>query len=336
MDTRRRNHYDVTNRICIASPQDVRDEVKRLLGVHHPNLDLSVLDLAFQRYTELHAGVLPGFAAADTLYHDAQHGLDCTLGTARLLDGHSRGAGPGERISGRRAVLGLVIALFHDAGYVRRLADEASNGAAYTLSHVQRSAEFLEQILPTLGYAAEVSLAMKLVHFTGYEMPLDAIDVQDPLDRLLGFMVATSDLIVQTADRCYLEKCRDFLYQEFEVAGLSGTPKPGRPQPPYPDRDTLMRGTPAFNQKIWTERLDGYFGGIHGYFAVHFGGAYGEPHPYLDAVQANLARIRDVIATGNWDELRLRPRAIDAACMRRALGRPCSRRNLLQRVAVAA
>ena len=322
MESRRRNHYDVTNQICIADPLDVQGEVIRLLCRHDPRFDPAILSTAFRRFTELHAGVLPGYAAADTPYHDAQHSLDCTLGTARLIDGYNRAMPVGQRITPRRAVLGILTALFHDAGYIRRSGDRAGNGAAYTLSHVQRSGEFLERLLPSLGFAAEASLAGRLVHFTGYEMPLDTIDVQDPQDRALGFMIASSDLIVQTADRCYLEKCRDFLYPEFEVAGLAGAQQPSGPTPLYADVDTLMRGTPQFNARLWEDRLDGYFGGIHGYFGVHFGGRFGAPNPYTDAIKANLRRVKLAIRSGRFDDLRLRPRAVDAAWMRRALGLP--------------
>ncbi len=322
MESRRRNHYDVTNQICIADPLEVQGEVTRLLSRHDPRFDPAILSTAFRRFTELHAGVLPGYAAADTPYHDAQHSLDCTLGTARLIDGYNRAMPIAERISPRRALLGVLIALFHDSGYVRRNGDRAPNGAAYTLSHVQRSGEFLERILPSLGFAADAPLAGKIVHFTGYEMPLDAIDVHDPRDRALGFMIASSDLMVQTADRCYLEKCRDFLYPEFEVAGLAGPPQPGGPKPLYANVDVLMRGTPEFNAKLWEDRLDGYFGGIYRYFGVHFEGRYGAPDPYTDAIKANLRRMKLAIRSGRFDALRLRPRAVDASCMRNALGLP--------------
>lgn len=320
MESRRRNHYDVTNQICIADPHEVRDEVTRLLAAHDPLLDGGVLDAAFMSFTRLHAGMLPGYAAADTPYHDAQHSLDCALGTARLIDGHERGVPAAERIGPRRALLGVLIALFHDAGYVRRRGDRASNGTAYTLSHVQRSAEFLHQFLPDFGFRREAPLAGRIVHFTGYEMALDDIAVHDPRDRSLGFMIASADLLVQTADRCYLEKCRDFLYPEFEVAGLAGPRQPGRPVPLYADRDSLMRGTPEFNARLWRERLDGYFGGIHRHFGTHFEGRYGGHNPYRDCIDDNLRRITQAIRRGRFDGLSLRPRAIDAACMRRKLG----------------
>ncbi|MCQ8780152.1 hypothetical protein NQU49_26500, partial [Escherichia coli] len=73
MVSHRRNHYDVTNQICIADPDAVRDEIARLLGAHDPAFDNTVLDAAFLDFTRLHAGALPGYAAADTRYHDAQH-----------------------------------------------------------------------------------------------------------------------------------------------------------------------------------------------------------------------------------------------------------------------
>ncbi len=320
MESRRRNHYDVTNRICIADPHEVCSEVTRLLAAHDPKLDRGVLDQAFQSFTRLHAGELPGYAAADTPYHDAQHSLDCTLGAARLIDGHERGVPVAERLGPRRALLGVLIALFHDAGYVRRRGDLASNGAAYTLSHVQRSAEFLHKWLPTAGFQREARLAGRLVHFTGYEMALDDIAVRDPRDRALGFMVASADLLVQTADRCYLEKCRDFLYPEFEIAGLAGPRRPGGPEPLYADRDSLMLGTPEFNARLWRDRLDGYFGGIHRHLGTHFEGRYGGRNPYRDCIDDNLARIGQAIRLGRFDGLGLRPRAIDAACMRRKLG----------------
>lgn len=320
MESRRRNHYDVTNQICVADPHEVRDEVTRRLAEHDPLLDSGVLEAAFLTFTHLHAGTLPGYAAADTPYHDAQHSLDCALGTARLIDGHERGVSVAERIGPRRALLGVLIALFHDAGYVRRRGDRASNGAAYALSHVQRSAEFLQRFLPSFGFEQEALLAGRIVHFTGYEMALDDIAVHDPRDRSLGFMIASADLLVQTADRCYLEKCRDFLYPEFEVAGLAGSRQPGGPEPLYADSDSLMRGTPEFNARLWSERLDGYFGGIHRHFGTHFEGRYGGRNPYRDCIDDNLRRIGQAISRGRFDSLSLRPRAIGAACMRRKLG----------------
>ena len=317
----RRNHYDVTNRIRVSHPQDVAAEATRLLKTLYPTFDAAALSKAFDTFAQLYAGLLPGYVGCDTWYHDAQHSLDCALTTARLIDGHERAAPASGALGPRRALLGLVIALFHDAGYIRRDGDDAENGAEYTLSHLRRSSEFLEFFLPQIGYADCAALAGRIVHFTGYEMPLDAIDVQNARDRMLGFLVGTADLLAQTADRCYPEKCRDFLYPEFEICGLAGRGRRNGPTPLYRDRRDLLDGTQRFNEKLWSERLDGYFGGVHRYLGVHFEGQFGGRNPYVDSIRANLARVARAVRNPRASRvLSLRPEVVDSARLREIIG----------------
>ena len=75
----------------------------------------------------------------------------------------------------------------------------------------------------TVGAVTDVadSLSGYLRGVVTLDGPLDAIAVDAPRDRALGFMIASSDLMVQTADRCYLEKCRDRLYPEFVLGGVA-------------------------------------------------------------------------------------------------------------------
>ena len=313
----RRNHYDVTDRVRISDPAEVCAAVGGIMQARYPGIDLKPLDQAFTTFGELYAGWLPGYFGCDTWYHDAQHSLDCALAMARLLDGHDRSVAVGKRLGPRRAVLGVVIALFHDAGYIRHAGDAASNGAEFTLTHVKRSAEFLRHFLPQIGYAAEAELASRVVHFTGYEIALDRIDVPHPHDRMLGFLLGTADVLAQTADRCYLEKCRDYLYREFEFCGLAGARKEGGPTPVYRSVNELLKRTPDYNHKLWEERLDGYFGGAYHYLEAHFGGR----NPYRENVQANLARIRAMIKHGSFEGLRLRPHVVGAPELRAILGR---------------
>jgi hypothetical protein len=316
--TRRGNHQDVTGTVRIADPIEVHAAVRDVLRPRFPDCDLEALQLAFETFGRLYAGQLPGYFGCDTWYHDAQHSLDCALAMARLLDGHDRSVAPPERLGARRAVLGVIIALFHDAGYIRKTGDSARNGAEYTLCHVQRSGDFLRAFLPGIGYAAEAELAARVVHFTGYEIALDRIQVADPKDRLLGFLLGTADVLAQTSDRRYLEKCRAFLYREFTYCGLAGAARPGGRPPVYASAEDLLRKTPEFNRALWEERLDGYFGGVHRYLRAHFDG----PDPYAAWIAANLARIRDSIARDALDELRVKPRAISAATLRKILSRP--------------
>lgn len=317
----RRIDHDVTDRVRVSDPAAVRDAVLRLLLALDPHLDVAPLTTAFAHFGQLYAGRLAGYRGCDTPYHDAQHSLDVALATARLIDGHERGTGAAGRLGSRRAALGVIGALFHDVGFVRRDDDAAEHGAAYTLSHVERSGAFLEQTLPRLGFeAGDAAMLHRLIHFTGYEQALDSIAIDDPRDRRLGYLIASADLLAQTADHCYLEKCRDFLFPEMQVCGLAGAARPGGPVPLYDSPATLLRGTPEFNARIWRDRLDGYFEGAHRHLGTHFGSGFGGPHPYGAAIDANLRRVQAAIDAGDrFDRLDRQPRAIRAAELRAIL-----------------
>ncbi|TXH03835.1 MAG: hypothetical protein E6R07_10515 [Nevskiaceae bacterium] len=318
MNSKRRNHYDVTNTVRISHPADVCKAVKGLLAPLYPHVDLSPIDHAFDVFTRLYAGTLPGYVGCDTWYHDAQHSLDCALAMARLLDGHERHVAPGKWLGARRGLLGVIIALFHDAGYIRRTGDSASNGAEFTLTHVRRSGEFLATLLPQIGFADQVELTHNVVHFTGYEIALDEICVSHPQDRMLGFLLGTADILAQTSDRCYLEKCRDFLYREFEICGLAGKGRPNGPKPIYRSVRELMEKTPEYNRKLWEERLDGYFRSAWRYMDLHFEGS----NPYVEQIRLHLRDIARMIRSRRFAELRRRPVAIGAPQMRRCIRAP--------------
>ena len=313
----RRSHYDVTNRICVADPHAVRDAVCAILGQLYPRADLGPVRIAFDTFAHLYAGILPGYHGCDTWYHDVQHSLDCTLALARLIDGHERSEPKRSRIGERRARLGIICALFHDAGYIRRY-DESQfhNGAEFTFYHVTRSANFLEELLPKIGFRREARLAGRLVHFTGYEIALPKINVRNPLDRRLGFMLGTADLVAQMADRCYLEKCRSYLFHEFRACGLAAPGIPGGPRPVYHSPEDLVRKTPEFIDDLFRERLDGYFRRAYRYMAVHFNGV----NPYMLAIEKHLEHLRRIVDTGTIHALRRRPRSINARALRQLLG----------------
>jgi hypothetical protein len=309
----RRNHYDVTDEVRVSHPADVRKAVKKILTGIYPDADLAPIDQAFSTFTKLYAGTLPGYLGCDTWYHDAQHSLDCALAMARLLDGHERNVTRGKWLGSRRGLLGVIIALFHDAGYIRKSTDAARNGAEFTLTHVRRSGEFLADLLPRIGFGDQVDLTRHIVHFTGYEIALDQIRVSHPQDRMLGFLLGTADVLAQTSDRCYLEKCRDFLYREFEICGLAGAGLAGGPAPLYISARDLLEKTPEYNRKLWVERLDGYFRGAYHFMDLHFGGS----NPYLEQIHIHLQNIARMNRSHRYGELRRRPVAIGAAQMRK-------------------
>src|SRR5207253_11080336 len=64
---------------------------------------------------------------------DIRHTLDMTLAMARLVDGHDRSCAPADRLGARRAVMGILVALLHDAGYLKRSSEaQVENGAIFT------------------------------------------------------------------------------------------------------------------------------------------------------------------------------------------------------------
>jgi hypothetical protein len=189
----------------VEDASQVRDAIIAMYSARYPGADMTALARAFDDVKALFEGDFPGYLPCDTLYHDSRHTFDMTLAMARLVEGHDRACPAAEQLGARRAVLGVVIALLHDSGYMRRASEiGVENGAVFTKVHVSRSADFLLRYLPTIGYSAEAEMASRVVHFTGYEMDVDDIKVSDPKDRLIGHMVGTADLIGQMSDRMYL------------------------------------------------------------------------------------------------------------------------------------
>jgi hypothetical protein len=221
---------------------------------------------------------------------------------ARLIDGHERASAPAARLGPRRAMLGVLVALLHDTGYIKRSSEsQVANGAVFTKIHVSRSAEFALAYLPQIGFAAEAPLAARLVHFTGYEMDLELIEVDDPKDRMLGWMVGTADLIGQMSDRMYLEKCRDFLYREFVWADIARERlADGRELVRYASPAELIIKTPGFYEYVARTRIEKKLGAVDRFAEAHFDG----PSLYQSEIERNMSFLRQVIETAELSRLR--------------------------------
>ena len=298
----RLNQNDVTNRINVEHPAKVREAVLRLFASRYPGGDFAPLERAFDDFHALYEGRYPGYLACDTLYHDIRHTLDMTLAMARLVDGHDRSCAPAGRLGARRASMGILIALLHDAGYLKRSSEaQVENGAIFTKVHVSRSADFISSYLPKVGYAAEAPLASRLVHFTGYEMDVDDIRVEDPRDRMVGCMVGTADLIGQMSDRMYLEKVREFLYEEFVWAKIAREQlADGREIVRYSSPDDLIIKTPGFYEYVARTRIHDKLDGADRYAESHFDG----PNLYQSEIDRNMDFLRETIETAELNRLR--------------------------------
>ncbi|MGQ0650783.1 MAG: hypothetical protein ACT4P4_00730 [Betaproteobacteria bacterium] len=298
----RLNENDVTNRIDVEDPLTVRDAVCHTLAARYPGADFAPLARAFEDVGLLFQGRFPGYEACDTLYHDMRHTLDMTLAMARLMDGHDRVCAAADQLGARRAMLGILIALLHDSGYLKRKSEAGvENGAIFTKVHVSRSADVIAAYLPQLGLGDDAQAASRIVHFTGYEMAIEDIPVRDEKDRMLGCMVGTADLIGQMSDRMYLEKVRRFLYNEFVWARIAREELPdGREIVRYASAEDLIQKTPGFYEYVARDRINKKLDSADRYAEAHFGGE----NLYQQAIDANMNFLRDTIATADFSRLR--------------------------------
>lgn len=298
---------DVSGLVDVTDPRAVCVAVLDIFNKRYPGSDFSIVNRLYADFAILYRGELPGFLACDTSYHDIQHVLDVSLAMARLVDGYDKNHPGEDGLGPELALLGLVVALFHDSGYIRRAHESVDHGAQYTKIHVSRSAQFMAEYLPSIGMDSLVDLAGKLVHFTGYEFRLDDIEVPGPKHWIIGSLAGTADVIAQMADPAYLEKCRDHLFTEFELGGVSRQQlADGTEQVVYESAEDLLIKTPQYMKATITDRLDGQFGGLYKNIEAHFEGK----NPYMEALEHNCSHLEYLLEQNDYSLLRtaaLRP-----------------------------
>jgi len=299
----RRNDYDVTNRVNTTDTQDVSQEICRIYQDLYQQATPQNLGKAFADLANLYRGEHPGYHECDTDYHDIQHVLDVTLGMARLMNGCVRTTST-DIITERLFRFGIILALYHDCGYIRHRKDtKHANGAEYTSVHVSRGGRFLEEYLPQIGMADLAHAASRTIHFTGYEIPTDRIKVPGPEFRLIGNLLGSADILAQMADRCYLEKCYDRLYPEFVRGGIARKRhKDGSEEIIFASAADLVFKTPRFYQGA-NKRLKQELGGCYNYIEENFGGQ----NLYFDELEKNINHAKVIAVEGDISLLRRRP-----------------------------
>ena len=298
----RRNEFDVANRINTTDPDAVSDAVREIYCDLYQQTEAPLVVRAFDDVTRLYRGEYPGYRACDTSYHDIQHLLDVTLAMARLMDGAIRAA-HSQVLNERLFSFGVITALYHDCGYIRHRRDSRhTNGAEYTKTHVSRGGRFLETYLHTIGLGDLAPYASRTLHFTGYEVPVEKIQVE-PEFRLIGSLLGTADIIAQMADRCYLEKCHDRLYPEFVAGGIARQRTPrGDEVVVFGSPADLIFQTPRFYQSA-QKRLREDLGGYCDMFENHFGG----DNPYFSELDKNIEHARKIADREDLSMLRRKP-----------------------------
>jgi hypothetical protein len=293
----RRNNFDVTNTVDVTDPGSVADAIEKIFLNLFPNASTSALRNAIRHISALYRGDHPDYAACDTGYHDMQHIMDVTLASARLLDGYERSEKKSNLLGEEMFIFGIMAALFHDSGYLRRRGIEDNrHGAEFTLVHVSRSEGLFRKFLLDTGMGAMAERAAKVVHFTGYEIPVERVLVPAPAFKTIGNLVASADILAQMSDRCYLEKCHDRLYTEFVLGGIAKKrDEQGKEQVIFSSAQDLVVKTPAFYRGA-KKRLDETLNGAYRYVEKHFGGQ----NLYLEALEKNIL-FAEYVASNNGD-----------------------------------
>ena len=236
---------------------------------------------------ECFTGNYRDYQAVDARYHDFEHTLQGTLCLARLLRGRHREAAQ-PPLTERMFQLGLLAILLHDTGYLKKRDDTDGTGAKYTITHVTRSAEFAAQLLAEKGFAAtEIEAVQNMIGCTGVNARLSEIPFQSELEKIVGFALATADLLGQLAAEDYVDKL-PILYAEFAEAASFCKDKPHVVNSFSSVRD-LMQKTPEFWSGYVRARLEREFGGLYRFL--------NEPYPagpnwYVQRIEVNIERVR--------------------------------------------
>lgn len=305
----RRSDYDVTNTVRTTDPAEVAAEVRSIYLDLFRKADVRPIERSFRDVTALYSGCNSRYHACDTGYHDLQHVMEVTLVMARLMHGYKLEGR--ESIDPRLFALGIVLALYHDCGYIRHRNDSRhANGAEYTLTHVSRGARYLRRYLPQIGLGEFAPVASRVIHFTGYEIPVPKIRVKEPVFRVLGNLLGSADILGQMSDRCYLEKCHDRLFPEFQAGGIARRrTADGQLEIVFASAGDLIAKTPDFYETA-AHRLDELLEAAYRYIEPHFGGH----NYYVSAVEQNIQYARKVAPAGDKPKkLRRQPPRIVAS-----------------------
>lgn len=283
----------MTNTVNVTDPISVGGAIENIFLNLFPSAPVAALRNAMRDISRLYRGEHPDYAACDTGYHDLQHTMDVTLASARLIDGYERSHKKIDSLGEELFTFGILLALFHDSGYLRKRGiEENRHGAEFTMVHVSRSEELLKKYLTQIGMGALAEQAAQVVHYTGYEIPVEQIQVQSPAYQTIGNLIASADILAQMSDRCYLEKCHDRLYTEFLLGGIARKrDEHGNEQVLFASPRDLVIKTPGF-YRVAKHRLNETLNGAYRYAEKHFGGQ----NLYLEALERNIQFAEYVVA----------------------------------------
>lgn len=266
--------------ISCRRPEEVAAEVNVIADLMAIDLDQSLLETALQDVGRLFRGEYPGYQASNTAYHNLEHTLAVVMAMARILHGLQL---EGDAVTGREMLLGLLAAMFHDAGLIPRQEETGGTGARFTVGHEERSLRFAALYLEKKGVAAEeIEACAQIIRATSLSREMDDISFLSARVRVLARALAAADLLAQMADRTYLEKL-PLLYREFSEAGLTG----------FESALDLIQKTDTFYNTVALPRLRGQLDNVDQGLRHHFRVRWQiDRDLYAEAIAGNLSYLK--------------------------------------------
>jgi hypothetical protein len=268
----------------------VEKQVVSIYSRIYPQADRTFVGRAFEWAKQSFSGNYGDYQPIDTRYHNFEHTMQGTFCLTRLLMGrHMANALPA--VPQKMFELSLLAILLHDTGYLKKKNDTTGTGAKYTAIHVLRSVDFARELLSEKGYKPEeITAVQNMIRCTGLNAIISAIRFQNELEKLMGLALATADLLGQMAADDYVEKL-PVLYEEFAEA-VTRDPQ-AQLLKVYTSPEEVMRRTPAFWNDYVVPRINKDFRKLY----LFLNDPYPDgPNPYVQAIEANMARIRKELA----------------------------------------
>ena len=268
-------------------PSLVKAEVVREYGVMFPEGNKAYVENVFAWAEACFTGKYRDYQPIDALYHDFEHTLQGLLCMARLLRARHLAKAP-PVLTQHLVELGLLAILLHDTGYLKKRGDLAGTGAKYTLTHVDRSADFAATLMKEHGYPKEdIKAVQNMIRCTGVNVKIEAIPFQSEMERIAGYVLGTSDLLGQMAANDYVDKL-PILFAEFAESAAYNATHGGKGKSLFTSAADLMEKTPGFWRNYVLPKINKEFLGLHTFLNDPFPSG---PDCYIESIEANLARL---------------------------------------------
>jgi hypothetical protein len=273
--------------IDTKNPATVAAIAKSAFALISSQASFPLIDRLFADVTSMFNGQYPGYLSIDMQYHDYEHTLQATVCLLQLMEGRHR-SGDKPVLTARDWELALIAVLLHDTGYLKHADDRDGTGAKYTLIHESRSCDFARGYLPALGIKpAEIDDVCAAISCTGPQNKISQMTFSRENARIITFILVTADYLGQMSAPDYVDEL-PILFGEFEEAfEFEHVPQQKRS---YHQIGELLEKTPRFWENYVRPLLDFEAGGVHRYLTTA-----GQPNPYLQAVEANIAEVRRLL-----------------------------------------